>query len=429
MEGEALVEEVVPLRVGSLFTGVGGMDLGLECAGMEVAWQVEINPYCRQVLKHRWPGVTRYEDVMHVGSEELEPVDLICGGFPCQDVSVAGRREGLAGERSGLFHELMRIARALAPHWLLIENVPGLLSSNGGRDMGAVLGSLAEVGYGYAYRVLDTQYFGPPQRRRRVFIVGHRGGWCPPEVLFEPESVPGGAPPHRAARKVAPPLLASGAGTARTGGPRLGSEEKYIILEDLRRHSTSNNDLVWCCPPVAPTLRVGGREQGAGNSYDNTPIVCVTGERSHTLTSGGSDASEDGTGRGTPIIAFNATQDPITGPKAGALSGQGAAVYRVANTFMACNAKGPLPSCGVGNVAVSVGPGGVCPPRKITPRECERLQGWPDDWTRWGVGEDGSKVEISDTRRYQMTGNGVSAPVAEWIGRRIMRCQAGDVRP
>jgi len=119
VEGEALVEEVVPLRVGSLFTGVGGMDLGLECAGMEVAWQVEIDPYCRQVLKHRWPGVTRYEDVMHVGSEELEPVDLICGGFPCQDVSVAGRREGLAGERSGLFHELMRIARALAPHWLL----------------------------------------------------------------------------------------------------------------------------------------------------------------------------------------------------------------------------------------------------------------------------------------------------------------------
>ena len=160
------------LTYGSLFSGIGGIDLGLDRSGWECKWQCEIEPFCVKVLDKHWPQVKKYHDIREVKPSELEPVDLICGGFPCQDLSVAGRRAGLAGKRSGLFYEFMRIADECAPTWVLIENVPGLLSSNGGRDMGAVLGTLGELGYGWAYRVLDAQYLGVAQRRRRVFIVG-----------------------------------------------------------------------------------------------------------------------------------------------------------------------------------------------------------------------------------------------------------------
>jgi len=198
---------------GSLFSGVGGMDLGLEWAGWECRFQVEIDDWRRQVLTRHWPQVPKWKDVREFpdhapayrrDGNEVEwqrrlgeqPCDLICGGFPCQDLSVAGRRAGLAGERSGLFFEFARIAGELKPQWLLIENVPGLLSSAQGLDFAIVLDTLDELGYGVAWRILNSQFFGVPQRRRRVFIVGHLGGPCPPEILFESEGG-GGNPAAR----------------------------------------------------------------------------------------------------------------------------------------------------------------------------------------------------------------------------------------
>lgn len=175
------------LTFGSAFAGIGGLDLGLERAGWECKWQIENDRFCNKILKKRWPSIKRYGDVEAVKTEELETVDLLCGGFPCQDLSVAGKRRGLSGERSGLFWELVRLVRGLRPRWLLVENVPGFLSSNEGRDFAVAIETLAECGYGLAWRVLDSQYFGVPQRRRRVFIVGHLGAICPPEILFEPE--------------------------------------------------------------------------------------------------------------------------------------------------------------------------------------------------------------------------------------------------
>jgi len=200
------------LSFGSLFTGIGGFDLGLERAGWECRWQVELDPWRRQVLARHWPDVPRWADVrdfpypnkVGVGSGLLKQgrsdyrrdlgVDLICGGFPCQDLSVAGKRAGLAGERSGLFFEFARIAQTFRPTWLLIENVPGLLTSAKGHDFAVVVDTLADIGYGLAWRILDSQYFGVPQRRRRVYIVGHLGAPCPPEVLFEPEGGGGDTP-------------------------------------------------------------------------------------------------------------------------------------------------------------------------------------------------------------------------------------------
>ncbi len=192
------------MKVGSVFSGLGGFDLGLERAGMEVMWQVEIDSFRRRILKRHWPDVEQFEDVRKVGGHGTEPpsprkqqlgaVDLLCGGFPCQDLSVAGRRGGIHAERSGLFFEFARLAGELRPNWLLIENVPGLLSSNKGEDFKTVLKTLSELGYAVAWRILDSRYFGVPQRRRRVYIVGHIRADCAAAVLFEPEGGAGNTP-------------------------------------------------------------------------------------------------------------------------------------------------------------------------------------------------------------------------------------------
>jgi len=178
------------MRFGSLFSGIGGFDLGFEQAGMECAWQCEIDNTARSVLARHWPNVPIIEDVRNVG-RDVTAVDLVCGGFPCQDLSIAGPRTGLAGKRSGLWFEFLRILTELKPRWVVIENVPGLLSSHRGRDFAIVLRGLVKCGYGVAWRVLDAQYFGVAQRRRRVFIVGSLGdGERCAQVLFEREGVP-----------------------------------------------------------------------------------------------------------------------------------------------------------------------------------------------------------------------------------------------
>lgn len=188
------------MRFGSLFTGIGGFDLGFERAGMDCAWQVEIDAACQSTLARHWPNVKRFGDVRNVGRDILDSVDLICGGFPCQDLSIAGKRAGLAGERSGLWYEFHRILAELKPQWVVIENVPGLLSSEGGRDFAAVLRGLVELRYGVCWRVLDAQYFGVAQRRRRVFVVGSLGDGCAAQVLFEREGGAWDTPPSREAR-------------------------------------------------------------------------------------------------------------------------------------------------------------------------------------------------------------------------------------
>src|SRR5215831_15701165 len=191
------------MRAVSLFSGVGGFELGFDRAGIETVLQVEQDPVCLSVLARHWPETERRDDVRQVDArafggrgrdvaravhrsdaeslrpqwrDEVDgPVDLVYGGFPCQDVSVAGQRAGLSGQRSSLWFEFERILSELRPRWTVIENVPGLLSSNAGRDFARILMGLGELGYGWAYRVLDARWFGVPQRRRRVFVVGCLG--------------------------------------------------------------------------------------------------------------------------------------------------------------------------------------------------------------------------------------------------------------
>jgi DNA (cytosine-5)-methyltransferase 1 len=152
---------------------------------MVCKWQTEIDDFCNKVLEKHWPDVRRHRDVREVGKHNLESVDLICGGFPCQDLSIAGNRKGLSGERSGLWFEFERIINEIEPKWIIIENVPGLLSSNKGKDFAVIIRWLAERGYGVCWRIFDAQYFGVPQRRRRLFIVGSFGNGNSAKVLFE----------------------------------------------------------------------------------------------------------------------------------------------------------------------------------------------------------------------------------------------------
>ena len=378
------------MTFGSLFAGIGGFDLGLERAGMECAWQVEIEDFPRRVLEAHWPGLYRPLDVCDVGGENLEPVDLICGGFPCQDLSVAGKRAGLAGERSGLFYEFARIIDGLAPRWVLIENVPGLLSSNGGRDMGAVLGTLAELGYGYAYRVLDAQFFGVAQRRRRVFIVGCLGDAASAaQVLFEPESSSGDTPPSRS----------EGAGIAR--GFEVGPGSNRLIdiaptLDTRCKDGPIRNQLgrgVLYVSAISGTLRAKGAQWD--HDGDESKLVVAGyqgGDLSHALRSQASRADKPSSS--TYVIAGFCYK---AGAKAGSIG------YS--------EEQSPTLKTETNDAAVH-GPFGV---RRLTPTECERLQGFPDGWTAI----DGENTP--DSPRYKAIGNAVCVNVAEWIGRRIIR--------
>ncbi|MSY43576.1 MAG: DNA (cytosine-5-)-methyltransferase [Actinobacteria bacterium] len=176
------------MKVASFFAGIGGFDLGLERAGMEVVFQCEINPFCQRVLNTRWPDVPLHDDISTLSAKSIPKADIWTGGFPCQDVSLAnqGKRKGLQGARSGLFYTFAELVEARRPPWIILENVPGLLNSHGGEDFRTVIERLDELGYGVSWRVLDAKYFGTPQRRRRVYIVASRGSLRSAEVLFEP---------------------------------------------------------------------------------------------------------------------------------------------------------------------------------------------------------------------------------------------------
>lgn len=360
---------------GSLFTGIGGIDLGLDRAGMTCAWQVENNKYCNQVLRRHWPDVERQGNIKNVS--RLRTVDLICGGFPCQDVSVAGKRAGLAGERSGLFFEFIRIIKDVTPVWVLIENVPGLLSSNGGRDMGAVLGALAECGYGWAYRVLDAQFYGVPQRRRRVFIVGCLGdSISATKVLFESESSPWDTPPCREeGQRVTDPITRSFAKDGRASAGKDSQPRNMITAYALSAHSGRN----------APDSDSFVLEQ------TKNPTAFQQNTRDEVRYIGG-----DGKIAGALSSQAGMKQQNylLSEERQGLRTKQGDEIH---SSLTANPRGGPQIDPVLSRNIV----------RRLMPIECERLQGFPDNFTALGVDECGNRVEISDSQRYKMLGNAV----------------------
>ncbi len=235
-------------KAASFFAGIGGLDLGLDRAGFSVTFQCEINPFCLTILEQHWPGVLRKSDIGKVTNADIPDSDVWTAGFPCQDLSLArmGPRAGLRGEKSGLFHEFMRLVRRGMPRAVLIENVHGLLTSHGGRDFTIVLKALDELGYGVAWRVFDSKFFGVPQQRRRVFIVGlYRDARSAAEVLFEPQCGDGNATPRGRNGTKSPSLFQKVVGDP-IKGPLTKAIAHCIYAESARHTGTDwSRNYVW----------------------------------------------------------------------------------------------------------------------------------------------------------------------------------------
>lgn len=282
---------------GSVCSGIEAATVAWHPLGWRPAWFSEIERFPCAVLRHHYPTVPNLGDMKRFKEWPDAAIDLLVGGTPCQSFSVAGLRKGLDDPRGNLMLTYLAIARRYAPRWLVWENVPGVLSSNGGRDFGTFLGGLAELGYGFAYRVLDAQYVrveshprAVPQRRRRVFVVGHLGDWRrAAAVLFEREGMLGYPAPRRKAREGVAACLSA---RPQSGGG-LGTD-----FECDGGLIASTGDVSYC-------LNAGGMSR---QDFETETLVA------HTLKGSGYDASEDGTGRGVPLVARAYDLQQVTNP-------------------------------------------------------------------------------------------------------------------
>lgn len=530
-----------------LFAGAGGMSLGLETAGWRCVAHAEIEPHARAVLRHHWPDVPLYGDVTELDGTQFKGVTMVTGGSPCQDLSIAGKRAGMvegSGTRSSLFFEQVRIWNESEAPYILWENVYGAFSSNAGRDFAAVLSALVGAAVpvpsdGWvragvvagpagvaAWRTLDAQYFGVPQRRRRVFVLGARaGGVDPAEVFALAESLSG----HLAASGEAGEGVATDAGRGAAGegddiafpiqnpdinkaqnGLGIGQANEPMYTLESRGHGVvrttgfSTTGSVGYVHDVMPTLPhktglgcAGAQMVGvlafAQNTRDEVRIVtgdkvCALAaqpgmkQQNYILTY---DARGNGDGRivntmagdhqnritdYTAIVLRNREGKPGGGK--GPLLSEGKrltlgtsndqvvftkqrideyAEKNVGSTLAARDYKsandnvvgvdgernpirdgviGPLntgsPSGGGQHPVIVESPPVVGVPRRLTPVECERLMGWPDQHTAHGINEKGKAYALADTARYKLCGNGIASPVTAWIGFQMARLLTSD---
>jgi DNA (cytosine-5)-methyltransferase 1 len=356
------------------------------CSGIEaasVAWHSldwkaaafsEIDAFPRAVLAHHYPFIPCHGDFTTIQPDEYGPIDLIVGGTPCQSFSIAGLRNGLDDDRGNLALEFMRLSARVCPTWILWENVPGLLSSNGGRDFGSILGALGELGYGWAYRILDAQYCGVPQRRRRVFVVGCLGSWqLAAAVLFERHSLQGHLAPRRETGQATPTLPAR-----RTGGGGLGTD------------FDCDGGLIARCVTT-----------GEGKRFDSetTTLVPMTFDLAQITGA----VNRTRVGPELPASTLNAKgQMHVT---AFSCKDHGADASDLPPTLRA-----------MGHAV-----------RRLTPRECERLQGFPDDYTLIPWGRKPAD-RCPDGPRYKALGNSMAVPVMRWIGERIQAVSTLDTK-
>ena len=423
------------------------------CSGVEaatVAWHdlgwkpiafSEIEPFPSAVLAHRFPNVPNVGDMTKYKEWNLnDSIDLLVGGTPCQSFSVAGLRKGLEDPRGNLMLTYVGILDKFRPKWCVWENVPGVLSSNGGRDFGSFLGALVELGYGFAYRVLDAQHFGVPQRRRRVFVVGCLGDWVSPaKVLFESESLLGDSKTSRGEKQNTSSTSTSS--TEINGG---ANRIAHAISTKTRNDPTTNT-LIPCPPDGKDTIgTLMARDyKGFGNQdmkdgrglivYENHPTdsrvremgsVCTT-VTARWGTGGGNvpfALAENTIGRqplnggngngfteGGPMYTLNAT-----GVHGVAYGFEPGIAKREGNPNRFVEDKTPTLRAHMGDNQIAMASRMAV--RRLTPIECERLQGFPDNHTNipWR-----KKDESPDGPRYKAMGNSMAVPVMHWIGQRI----------
>ena len=473
------------MRYASICSGIEAPAAAWQSLGFTPAWFSEIDRHCNAVLAHHHPLVPNVGDLNGLSgrlTNDQKSVDLIVAGTPCQSFSLAGLRGGLDDQRGNLALEFSRVVDACRPRWVVWENVPGVLSSGGGRDFGSIIRALEAIGYGLFWRVLDAQHVrvdsharAVPQRRKRVFLIGYLGDWRPPAaVLLEREGLRGDPSPRRKAGQVAAGTLAGRA----SGGGGLGADFECdggtVAQPLLAKHNLSHRDDIDTLIPVS--LAYGG-----GNTSGPIDVATCVPTRTHidfdveTFVThplpAAHDSSEDGTGRGVPVIpvAFDARQSDVCvyGDRAGPLDTDGHsqaiafsskdsggdASDEVSPTLRACphdashaNGGGPVavavydnqPPRSVSirgrgteldrteNVASAIkgGEGGHSKPhvlvdtcvRRLTPLECERLMGFEDGFTAI----DYRGRPMRDGPRYRLLGNSMCVNVLRWLGHRIL---------
>ena len=422
------------------------------CSGIEaasVAWHPlgwkpvafsEIEKFPSELLGHHYPNVPNMGDMTKYKEWKLnDTIDLVVGGTPCQSFSVAGLRKGLEDPRGNLALTFCGILDKFRPKWFIWENVPGVLSSGGGRDFGSFLGAVAELGYGFSYRVLDAQNFGVPQRRRRVFVVGHLGDWRPAaEVLFEPESLSRHTEESRQKRKDTPRDTTLGIDTS---GPLQARDYKDMGTDGLNRTSSKMIPLLHqdhidaLCARDYKGLNSDSLDKKAiVEVFENHPSdsrVKEMGDTCQTVTSTwGSGGGNIPFVLNTPIALAENTigRQPLNGGNGNGFTEGGpmytlnaTGVHGVAHTF---KIRGGCEGGGKGYLGQDEKTYTISTMqdqhlfdqtmavRKLTPTECERLQGFPDGYTN-------IKENCPDGPRYKALGNSMAVPVMRWIGKRI----------
>ena len=349
------------MKYGSVCSGVEAATVAWHSLGWQPQWFSEIEKFPSAVLKHHYPAVPNHGDMTKFKEwNDDRPIDVLVGGTPCQSFSVAGLRKGLDDPRGNLMLTYLAIAERYAPKWIVWENVPGVLSSNRGRDFGTFLGALGQLGYGFAYRVLDAQYFGVAQRRKRVFVVGYLGDWRrAAAVLFERESLRGYPAPSREARERVAGTIAAGSFVGGMGGKPEGAAVNHFITARMRGFGDYSSD------GTASTVK-------ARDYKDATDLVSTVTVIDRAAFNQGANALYD------PQIKESHTSPTV----------------------------------------ISRGPHAVHQPmgvRRLTPIECERLQGFPDNYTDIRLND----KQTPDGPRYKAMGNSMAVPVMNWIGRRI----------
>jgi len=419
---------------GSVCSGIEAASAAWHPLGWKAAFVSEIEPFPSSVLKQHYPDVPNLGDMTKFQEWPDARINVLVGGTPCQSFSVAGLRKGLADPRGNLMLTYLSIADKYRPEWLVWENVPGVLSSNGGRDFASFLRGLAELGYGFAYRILDAQYFGVAQRRRRVFVVGHIRDWQrAAAVLFERHSLQGHPAPRREAGKRTAASLVSG--SKNSGG---------IGMDNQALFSQKGDNLVRWPADIAPAIDTTMKKyQGLDNQHINGGGggLCQV---SRTLNAGGMGRQDWETetliptnGGGFDVMptlrcggndhaAHHNIVPSLVSNTAPTLAKCQTPAVTVSPSLTAYNMDSRSPQSEEQQRIVGAVYKAAMQVRRLTPRECERLQGFPDDYTLVPH----RNKPAADGPRYKALGNSMAVPVMAWIGRRIAMVEQlkGDSR-
>ena len=447
------------MKHASFFSGVGGLDLGFERAGIHTVSVCEIDPYASSVLAERFPSAPNLGSITEVQADDIPESDIWSGGFPCQDLSVAGKRAGFSGKRSSLAFTFLDLVEQRRPRWIVLENVPGLFSSNEGADFARLLYEMEQLGYGVAWRTLDARYFGVAQRRRRVFIVGSLGTDRAGEVLLECEGCEWHPATSDATWQGAAQGAPDGSGVASTIRSSLGKQgERGDGSDALIVGASADADGMRATDGVARRVddqSVVAYQTRVDEKNDNFSIAQVnqanslsalwpadTSHRSMTLIGTIQDARpmpkkvQNGSGVSEEDIAYTLTR----------VDQQAVAVQPLVDTFGATTHRAlQARDWKVGVSNQDIGQEGYLVGVPAVFRKSARAQTNEDSetWVEDGVANTINTFDVGDTRtthiaiggsveddpllpigldshRYRCCGNGVVANVAEWIGRRIV---------